>query len=285
MGFTALALNVVLMAVKIAAGLLGNSYALVADGIESGSDIITSFVTWAGFRASLKPADADHPWGHGKIESLAGMFSGFSLLAAAVLIARYSIIEIRTPHHAPAWFTLPVLLLVVVVKEMMSRKVGGAGNDLGSTALKGDAWHHRSDAISSGAAAIGIAIALIGGPGWESADDWAALAACLVIVINGGIILKSSLHDMLDGNVPEQITKEVTRTAAGTPGVESTEKCRIRKSGIFFDMEIHIRVDPEITVIAGHEISHEVQRRLRGNIQRMRDVTIHIEPSMPPSGT
>jgi len=166
------------MVVKIGVGFLGNSYALIADGIESASDIFASLITWAGFQISLKPADDDHPYGHGKFESLAGMFSGFSLLTAAAIIGYNSILEIQAPHHAPAWFTLPVLVLVVVVKELLSRRVLSAGDAIGSTALKGDAWHHRSDAITSGAAAIGITIALIGGEGFEMADDWAALFAC-----------------------------------------------------------------------------------------------------------
>lgn len=279
LGLLSLGLNAALMLVKIVAGWLGNSYALIADGIESGGDIVTSLITWAGFRASLKPADENHPWGHGKIEALAGMLSGFSLIAAAALIARYSIIEIRTPHHAPAWFTLPVLVLVVVLKELFSRKVEAAGAALGSTALKGDAWHHRSDAITSAAAAIGIGVALLGGPGWESADDWAALLACVLILFNGGLIFRDALHDLLDGSVPAGLTASVFRIAETTPGVESAEKCRVRKSGVHFDMQIHIRVDPDISVFEGHRISHEAQERLRRAEPRLRDIIIHIEPS------
>jgi len=163
---------------------VGNSYALIADGIESASDIFSSVITWAGFRWSLKPADEDHPYGHGKIDALTGMFSGGALFAAAAFIAYQSILEIRTPHHSPAWFTLPVLIGVIVVKELLSRRVFAAADTFDSNALKGDAWHHRSDAITSAAAAIGITIALIGGKGWEMADDWGALAACSVIVTN-----------------------------------------------------------------------------------------------------
>lgn len=190
LGILAICINLVLMLVKIGVGLLGNSYALVADGIESASDIFSSLITWAGFQFSLKPADENHPYGHGRMETLAGMFAGFALLGAAGVIGCNALAEIRTPHHAPAWFTLPVLLGVVAVKEFLSRRVFAAGDSLDSNALKGDAWHHRSDAITSGACAIGIGVALVGGDGYESADDWAALAACLIIVINGFLILK-----------------------------------------------------------------------------------------------
>jgi cation diffusion facilitator family transporter len=172
LGVLAICINVCLMIIKIGVGVVGNSYALVADGIESASDIFSSVITWAGFRLSLKPADEDHPYGHGKIDALTGIFSGSCLFAAAAFIAYQSIIEIRTPHHSPAWFTLPVLIAVIVVKELLSRRVFAVADTLDSNALKGDAWHHRSDAITSAAAAIGITISLIGGKGWEMADDW-----------------------------------------------------------------------------------------------------------------
>jgi len=279
LGILAICINVVLMLVKIGVGIAGNSYALVADGIESASDIFSSLITWAGFHVSLKPADDEHPYGHGKIESLAGMFAGFSLLAAAAFIVWNSISEILTPHHAPAWFTLPVLLGVVLIKELLSRKVLQAGNDFDSTALKGDAWHHRSDAITSAAAALGIAIALIGGPGYESADDWGALFACAIIVVNGVRILQGSVHDVLDGNVSEDLRTDLIRLAVETPGVVNTEKCRIRKSGVNLFMEIHVRVNRSITVEAGHRIGHEVKKRLLAGNQRLLDVVVHIEPS------
>ena len=279
LGILAICINVVLMLVKIGVGLLGNSYALVADGIESASDIFSSLITWAGFQFSLKPADEDHPYGHGKVEALAGLFAGFALLGAALVIAWNSIVEIRTPHHAPAWFTLPVLVGVVVVKEFLSRKVLTVGHSLDSNALKGDAWHHRSDAITSGACAFGIVVALIGGKGYESADDWAALAACFIIVINAFLILKGSLHDVLDGNVSSDLYDSITELAASTPGVKNTEKCRMRKSGVSLFVEIHIRVDPSISVFEGHEISHRVKDRLLDGNPRINDVLIHIEPA------
>jgi cation diffusion facilitator family transporter len=279
LGVLAVCINIALMIVKIGVGLLGNSYALIADGIESASDIFSSLITWAGFHISLKPADDDHPFGHGKFEALAGMFSGFSLLGAAAVIGYHSVLEIRTPHHAPAWFTLPVLVGVVFVKEFLSRKVLSANASLDSTALKGDAWHHRSDALTSGAAALGITIALIGGPGYESADDWAALAACAVIVINGFLVLKGSLHDVLDGSVSSDLRKSIDAEARTTRGVESIEPSRIRKSGISLFVEIHVRVAPAITVIEGHQISHNVKDRLLAHDSRIQDVIVHIEPS------
>jgi len=279
LGILAVCVNVVLMVVKIVTGILGNSYALIADGIESAGDIFSSLITWAGFQFSLKPADDDHPYGHGKVEALAGMFSGFSLLTAAGVIGYHSIKEIITPHHPPAWFTLPVLILTVVVKEALSRKVQATADHLDSNALKGDAWHHRADALTSAAAAIGISIAMIGGKGYEPADDWAALAGCVVIVANGITILKRSLHDVLDGNVDRSLHGAIDSLAASTPGVENTEKCRVRKSGISLFVEIHVRVDPSLSVADGHRISHAVKDRLVAAHAPIKDVIVHIEPS------
>lgn len=279
LGVLAVCANILLMLVKIGAGIAGNSYALVADGIESAGDILSSLITWAGYQLSLRPADDNHPYGHGKLESLAGVFSGGALLAAAGFIAWHAVLEIRTPHHAPSWFTLPVLLGVVAVKAWLSRRILAAGTELGSTALQGDAWHHRSDAISSAAAAIGIGVALAGGPGYEAADDWAALLACVVIVANGVLLLRTALHEVMDGSLPSPVLADIERIAAATEGVVDTEKCRVRKSGIALFVDIHVRVDPELSVREGHRISHAVKDRLLAGHPAIRDVTIHIEPA------
>lgn len=279
LGLLTLCVNIVLMAVKISVGLVGNSYALVADGIESAADIFTSLVTWICFQLSLRPPDENHPYGHGRIESLAGLFAGAALLAAAGVIAWHSILEILTPHHAPAWFTLPVLLIVVAVKWILSRKIHAFGRDIDSRALEGDAWHHLSDAITSAAAGIGIGIALIGGPGWEAADDYGALLACAIIMINGSLIAKRALHDVLDGNLPENLIEEIRSLAREVPGVVDIEKCRLRKSGIRLFVELHVLVRGETTVREGHEIGHIVKDHLLAKNPRILDAVIHLEPA------
>lgn len=278
LGLLSLCVNIVLMAVKITVGLVGNSYALVADGIESAGDILSSIITWVGFQLSLRPPDDDHPFGHGKIESLAGMFSGVALLVAAFIIGYHSILEIKTPHHAPAWFTLPVLLAVVVVKMGLSRVISRVGSSVDSRALEGDAWHHLSDAITSGAAAIGISIALIGGPGWEMADDYAALVACVIIIFNGCLIIKSSLHEVLDGSVSQELNREMRALAEEVEGVREIEKCRVRKSGIGMFIELHVRVDADISVREGHRIGHEVKDHIRAAKPQVVDIVVHLEP-------
>jgi len=279
LGILAICINASLMIIKIGVGVVGNSYALIADGIESASDIFSSVITWAGFRWSLKPADEDHPYGHGKIDALTGMFSGGALFAAAAFIAYQSILEIRTPHHSPAWFTLPVLIGVIVVKELLSRRVFAAADTFDSNALKGDAWHHRSDAITSAAAAIGITIALIGGKGWEMADDWGALAACSVIVTNAFRIVKGSVYDATDPAASPLLRDPICTAAANQPGVRRIEKCLVRKSGTNLFVELHVEVDPSVTIREGHRIGHQVKAALIAANPRIQDVMVHLEPA------
>ena len=275
---TAIVINLALAVVKIAAGLLGNSYVLVADGIESLADVFSSFVVWAALRFSTLPADANHPFGHGKAEPIASIMVSLALLGAALLIAVQSVHEIRAPQGPPHKFTLLILVAVIVIKELLFRRVVKAGAVLGSTALRADAWHHRSDALTSAAAFIGILIALIGGPGFETADDWAALLACGIIAWNGLHLLRGSIDEIMDASVAPEIVAQVRRLAAEVEGVMEIEKCRIRKSGLHLTLDIHVVVDGELSVREGHVIAHNVVEKLRASQHRINDVTVHIEP-------
>lgn len=264
---------------KIAAGVLGNSYALVADGIESSADVFSSLVVWKALRVSAQPADAGHPYGHGKAESLAGVMVAAGLLVAAGVIAVQSIREIITPHHAPAPFTLVVLVVVVAIKEGLHRFVRRAGEALDSSSLRGDAWHHRSDAFTSSAAFVGIAIALLGGPGYEAADDWAALVACGLIGYNGVRLLQPALDEIMDASAPRPVENRVRQIAAAVPGVVAIEKCRVRKSGIRLLTDIHVVVDGNLSVREGHAIAHRVKDALIEGELPILDVIVHIEPA------
>ena len=274
----ALVVNIVLAGVKIAAGVVGNSYVLVADGIESAADVFSSFVVWSGLRVAALPADANHPYGHGKAETIASAIVSLSLLGAAVIIAAQSVREINAPQGPPEKFTLFVLIGVIAVKELLFRRVSQTGVSLDSTVLKADAWHHRSDALTSAAAFIGILIALVGGPRFETADDWAALVACGIIAWNGIRLLRGTLDEMMDAAVAPEIVREVRNLAASVEGVVEIEKCRVRKSGLHLALDIHVVVDGDLTVRRGHAIAHEVEAKLRASQHRINDVTVHIEP-------
>lgn len=275
---TGIFINAILAAVKVTAGVLGNSYALIADGIESTSDIATSFVVWGGLRVAARPANETHPYGFGKAEALAGVATATALLAAAAMIAFQSVREILTPHHLPHWSTLAVLALVIITKEALARWVGGVGEQFESSALKGDAWHHRADAITSLAAFIGISIALVGGPGYEPADDWAALLACVVIAWSGIGVMRLAVGDVLDIAPPRKYEDQVRQLASVIPGVLAIEKCRIRKSGMYYFVEIHVEVDGKTSVDAAHVIGGQVRSTLRESSLNIADAIIHIEP-------
>jgi cation diffusion facilitator family transporter len=274
-----LTINSLLAAGKISAGMLGHSFALIADGIESLSDILSSLVVILGLRIAVRPRDANHPYGHGKAEPLAAMAVGMALAASAVAIAVQSLREILTPHTSPAPFTLIVLAGVLVVKESLFQYVFRIGKSIDSTAVQTDAWHHRSDAITSALAFVGISIALIGGPGWESADDWAALVASVIILYNAYRQLRPALAELSDVAPPDTIEQQVRAVAASVPGVRALEKCYVRKMGFEFYVDLHVLVNGNIPVKEGHRIAHEVEDAIVATYPRIADVLVHIEPT------
>lgn len=274
-----IALNAVLAAVKFAGGVFGNTYALIADAAESLLDILTSALVWAGFRVAARPPDENHPYGHGKAEALAALLVALFVFFMAGWVAWHAIREIRTPHHAPAWWTLLVLAGVVLVKLWFSRRMEAAGETVGSTALGAEAMHHWSDAMTSAAAFAGITVALWGGPGWETADDWAALFACVVIAFNGFRMLAKAQRDIMDEAVSRDFDREVRAIALRVPGVQALDKCRVRKSGLSHIVDIQVRVDGTLTVREGHDIAHAVKDALIASVSHaITDVSVHIEP-------
>lgn len=272
-------LNAALAAVKFAGGVFGHTYALIADAAESLLDILSSLLVWGGFRVSARPPDADHPFGHGKAEPLAGLAVAVFIFLMSGWVARSAIHEIMTPHRAPAWWTLLLLGGVIVTKAWFSRRMGIAGEQAGSTTLGIEAMHHWSDAMTSAAAFVGISIALWGGPGWETADDWAALFASVIIAFNGVAMFSKALGDVMDAAVPEKLDAEIRGLALSVPGVLALDKVRVRKSGLAHFVDIQVRVDGNLTVRAGHDIAHAVKDALLASAPHaITDVSVHIEP-------
>jgi cation diffusion facilitator family transporter len=271
--------NLIFAAAKIIGGLLGNAYVLIADGIESALDIAGSLVIWGGLKFAARPPDETHPYGHGKAEPIAAIVVALGVLAAATGLAIESVREILTPHHGPAPFTLAILVVVIVVKEILFRYVSRVGHSVESTAVQTDAWHHRSDALTSAAAFIGISVALIGGEGWQSADDWAALFACAVIAANGYRIARPAFFEIMDTAPRGKFIRSITRTALSVPGVIEVEKCHARKMGLDFYVDLHVGVDGNISVHEGHEIAHRVKSAIQQSDSRIVDVLVHIEPA------
>ncbi|MGZ4966431.1 MAG: cation diffusion facilitator family transporter [Chthoniobacterales bacterium] len=279
LAFFGMLINLVLAIAKITVGVIGHAYALIADGIESALDIAGSAIIWGGLKFAARPPDATHPYGHGKAEPVAAGVVSIGVIAAALGLAIESIREILTPHRAPAPFTLIVLVVVVVVKELLYRKVIRLGRDAESTAVRTDAWHHRADALTSSAAFIGISIALIGGPGWESADLWAALFACAVIATNGVMLFWPALHEIMDTAPRGDMSARIRTEAERVRGVAEVEKCLVRKMGLYFYVDLHILVDGAISVRDGHDIAHDVKEKIRATNPRISDVLVHVEPA------
>ena len=273
-----LLINAVLVLVKLFAGIIGHANALVADAIESSGDIFSSMIVWMGLSIAARPADEDHPYGHGKAEPLAAVVVSLMLLGAAVVISILAIREIRTPHHLPAPFTLFVAAGVIIVKEILYRRVSRVGRDVGSTAVTADAWHHRADAISSLAAFIGISIALLGGRGWEAADDWAALVAALVVAVNGVRTLRPAISGLMDEAPDRTVRERVLEAACAVDGVRNVENLKVRRSGLGFYVDLHVQADPGISLEDAHEIAATVKYAIVEAIPSVAGVLVHMEP-------
>lgn len=270
--------NLAMAIVKGISGYFGNSYALIADAIESTTDVFASVLVLFGLKYATKPPDENHPYGHGKAEPLITFAVVAFLVVSAFVIAYNSIINIRSPHEVPEKYTLLVLAVIVVIKEVFYRIVARKGEETKSTALKADAWHHRSDAITSLMAFIGISIAIFMGKGYESADDWAALLASIFILYNAYLIFRPALGEIMEEHVYDDLIQDIRNIALKVPGVMNTEKCFVRKSGLTFHVDLHLIVKGELSVKQGHSIAHDLKSEIQQHLPEVSDVLIHVEP-------
>ena len=279
--YLSIAGNFMLAVAKGITGVFGNSYALVADAIESLTDVFSSALVLFGIKYSTRPADSNHPYGHGRAESLVTFIVVGFLLISATVIAYQSIINIQTPHEIPEKYTLVVLAVIILIKEIFYRIILKKGKETNSSSLKADAWHHRSDAITSLMAFIGISIAIFMGPGYETADDWAALIASLFIVYNAYLIFRPALGEILDEHVYDDLVEQIRIISESVDGVEGTEKCFVRKTGMTYLVDLHLLVNGNLSVTQGHEISHATKDTLMEQLPELANVLIHIEPIHP----
>ncbi len=271
--------NVVLAIIKILTGIFGNSYALIADALESTTDVFSSLLVLFGLKYTSKPADKNHPYGHGKAEPLITFIVVGILITSATIIAHESINNIRRPHELPQFWTLFVLIPLIIWKEISFQIVMKKAKESNSSSLKADAWHHRTDAITSVAALIGITIALIFGKGFETADDWAALFASGFIIYNSYKIFRPALGEIMDEHFYDDLIEDIRRVSLTVNGIIATEKCFIRKAGMKFHVDLHAVVEATITVKQGHDLAHQLKDTLRKEIPQLGHVLIHVEPN------
>lgn len=270
--------NTLLALIKGLSGVFGNSYALIADAIESTTDIFSSLLVLVGLKYAKRPADENHPYGHGKIEPLITFIVVAFLVTSATIIAYKSILNIQTPHKVPEPWTLIVLGAIILWKEISYRLVIRKSKETHSSSLKADAWHHRSDAITSVMAFIGISIALMMGKGYETADDWAALFAAGFILYNSYLIFRPALGEIMDEHLYDELIEEIREVAITVEGIKATEKCFIRKMGMRYHVDLHAMVKGNISVTEGHRLAHKLQDVLMEEIPSLGHVFIHIEP-------
>lgn len=276
-------INVALAGVKLAAGIVGHAYALVADAVESLADVFASLIVWGGLHISSQPPDEDHPFGHGKAEALAAAVVAMMLIGAAIVIALHSIREIRTPHKTPAPWTLIVLVAAMAIKWILAHRVRAVGESTGSRAVEADAAHHLSDAVTSAAAFIGISIAVLGsryagGSGWEQADDWAALVASAVIAYNGFSMLRGTVDDLMDRVPGKDVIQSIERAAHSVPEVMATEKLTARRSGTTYWVTLHVQAAPSLSLQEAHVVGGKVKSAIRSAVPKVAWVLVHMEP-------
>jgi len=274
--------NFLLAGIKGSAGFFGNSYALIADAIESTTDVFASILVLLGLTYAKKPADKNHPYGHGKVEPLITFVVVAFLVVSAGVIVHESIQNIRSPQKSPETWTLAILAAIILWKELSYRVVIKKRRQTGSSALRADAWHHRSDAITSVLAFIGISIAVLFGEGYETADDWAAIFAAGFILYNSYLIFRPALGEVMDEHRYDDLVAQVRKEALEVPGVLGTEKCFVRKAGMRYYIDLHARVDGNISVREGHDIAHRLKDHLGSQIPGLGHVLIHIEPGETP---
>lgn len=276
-----LLLNFALAGIKVVAGLVGHSYALVADGVESTIDVVASLVVWGGLQIAAREADEDYPFGYGRAEPLAAAIVALILIAAALGIAAAAVQEIRVPHHVPEPYTLVVLLGVIAVKETLFRRMTSVATTTDSSAVLADAWHHRSDAITSLAAFVGISLALWKGQRWASADDWAALVASVVILVSAVRIARPAIAELMDRSPERPMVDKIENAARHVGGVRGTHKLKVRRHGGAYHVDIHVQADPSLTLHEAHVLSGMVKSAIRATVPQVAGVLVHMEPDEP----
>lgn len=270
--------NIAFAIIKFIAGVLGNSYALIADAIESTADVFASILVWVGLKYSTKPADENHPYGHGRFETLSTFAVIGFLVVSATVIAYESIQNIKTPHEGPKVFTLFVLGGIILFKELAFQYVVRKSKETHSSSLKADAWHHRSDAITSVLAFVGISIAIFLGEGFEAADDVAALIASGIIIYNAYKIFKPVIREISDEQVYDELIQEIEKISEKAENIVAVEKCHVRKMGMVYYVDMHLVVNAQLSVMQGHQIAHDLKDLIMHELPEIADVLIHVEP-------
>ncbi len=273
-----LVINLALGAVKLVGGIVGQSFALVSDAVNSIGDSLGSVVVLFALRVAQKPPDPVHPYGHTRAEAVAGLSVAWIIAFSAVLVAWEAITHMFDRHSFPAAWTLWIAAVNVLLKEGLYRVNKSIGQRIGSQSIVANAWDHRSDALCSLAVLIGIAAVHWGGERYLWADEAAALVVVAAILWSAYQLLRNNAAELMDQQADDTMVDAIRRAALRVPGVRAVEKLRVRRSGMECFADIHVEVDPQTTVEHGHKIGHDVKSRLVKEFAAVRDVLVHLEP-------
>ncbi len=273
-----LIINLGLGAAKLVGGLVGGSFALLSDAVNSLGDSLASIVVVVALRVAQKPPDAEHPYGHTRAEAVAASSVALLIILSAIYVGWQAIRQIGVARDLPATWTLWIAGSNVVIKEALSQYKVRVGRRTGSSAIIANAWDHRSDALCALAVLISLAIVRLGGPDYVWVDQAAALIVVAAILWTGISLYRSSASELMDLQADDQLVSKIRKTAEQVTGVIAVEKLRVRKTGLEYLVDIHIEGDAKLTVDAGHQVSHLVKDRLLDDFATLRDVLVHLEP-------
>lgn len=276
-----LVVNLGLGVTKLIAGWVGGSFALISDAINSLGDSLSSVVTLGALWYAQTPADDEHPYGHTRVEAVAGAYIAILILITGLYLGVEAVSRLTETRAVPPLWTLWVAGINVGIKEALYWYNRRIASITGSTAMLASAWDHRSDALTSLAVLLGLSVVRYAGPAYGWADAVAALCVVMAILWSGGRLLQQSTGELLDPQADEELVGRVRAVSESIPGVSAVEKLWVRKTGIEYLVDIHIQVDPEMTVDAGHRISHAVKNRLLAQFALVKDVLVHLEPYHP----
>ncbi len=274
-----MAITGALALVKIFAGLAVHSTAVVADGLESAGDVFSSGMVLLGLTLSFKPADENHPYGHGRAEILSGLLVGLVLASGGALISYGSFLRLGQPHEPLRWFVVWPLAASLVAKSALAATKFQVGKRMRSAALMGDAWHDTTDCISALTALIAVALTLAAPQRFFNADRYGGLAVGIIIILAGVRVARETALQLMDTMPSDKMIAEIRAAASQVHGVLGIEKCFARKTGLSYHVDLHMEVDPEMTVRQSHDLAHEVRLRVVEQVDWVADVLVHVEPA------
>ena len=273
-----LGINLTLGVAKLVGGIFGNSFALIADAVNSLGDVVSTVVVLLALRIAQQPPDKEHPYGHTRAEGIAASNVAIIIIVSALLVGWEALQRLTLQHAIPPVWTLWIAGINVAIKEALYHYKVRIGRRTGSTSLIANAWDHRSDALSALAVLIGLAVIRWGGPQYIYADEVASLVVVAMIILSGIHLFRSSASDLMDMQAEPELVEQIRADALTVPGVMDVETLWVRKSGLEHFADIHIEVDPQMTVADGHEIGHTDKDHLLQHFPSVRDVLVHLEP-------